>query len=434
MARPARSLSKIETRTSLAWFNWNVSLRGVFETICGGTTMVFVAYALVLGVPKHAMGYFSATIGCACILQLLCLPLVSRVRRRKRFILIAALIEPLLLVLAVLLTPVLPPALRPVSLGLAVFLAAACLHLTRPFADDWLATTIPSGLRGRYIGRRLRISSLAIIAATLVVGYAVDALGQANALGLTALLITGAVFGLAAALTLTRATLPEQADPPRFRQSDLIDVMRTRPFVSLLTGTVLFNLPFYIASGYYQVFNLEVLRMRPWLIACMGVGYLVVKILVTPGFGRVCDRIGPRRTLWLIGPIYVGFFLCFPFAEPGRSWPIIAAWTFVAVADGIYAVAAPGALYAAIPGQGARPAYFAVYNLINLGCFAIGGVLAVPMLGLLEQVQWKWGVAHLGGYHLFYAIMGLIMVPCSAAIFLFPGKPPPRTAGAGPLT
>ena len=136
MARAIRTLSKKDTRSSLAWFNWNISLRGVFETICGGTTMVFVAYALVIGVPRDAMGYFSATIGFACILQLLCLPLVSRVRRRKRFILIVAVIEPLLLVAAVLLTPILPPALRPISLGLAVFLAA-CISPGRLPTTGW---------------------------------------------------------------------------------------------------------------------------------------------------------------------------------------------------------------------------------------------------------------------------------------------------------
>jgi len=58
-----------------------------------------------------------------------------------------------------------------------------------------------------------------------------------------------------------------------------------------------------------------------------------------------------------------------------------------------------------------------------LGCFAIGGILAVPLLGLLSQTHWTWGVANLGGYHLFYALMGVIMVPCSAAVLLFPGKP-----------
>ena len=423
MARPPRSLSKLETRSSLAWFNWNMSLRGVFETICGGTTMVFVAYALVVGVPKDSMGYFSATIGCARILQLLCLPLVSRVRRRKRFILIVAIIEPLLLIAAVLLTPVLPPALRPISLGIAVFLAAACLHLTRPFSDDWLATTIPSGLRGRYIGKRLRVSSLAIIAATLSVGYAVDVVGHTSVRGLTVLLIVGGFFGVAAAFTLTGASMPEKTTTPQLSPGDLREVMRTQAFMSLLAGTVLFNLPFFIAAGYYQVFNLEVLKMRPWLIACMGVGYLVVKLLFTPTFGRICDRIGPRRMLMLMGPIYAAFFLSFPFAAPGRAWPIIVAWAGVALADGVWGVATPAALYATIPEQGARPAYFAVYNLVTLGCYAIGGILAVPLLGLLAQTHWTWGIANLGGYHLFYAIMGLAMIPCSAAVILFPGKP-----------
>lgn len=420
MSRPPRPLTKHETRSSLAWFNWNVSLRGVFETICGGATMVFVAYAIAIGVPRDSMGYFSATISCACIAQLLCLPLANRIRQRKRFILVLAVSEPVLLLLAIATAPLLPPPLRPVSLGLAVFLAASCLHLTRPFADDWLATTIPSGLRGRYLGRRIRISSFAIIAATLLVGVAVDLIGSTNASGLAVLLIVGGIFGIAAALSLSRATMLETGVLPQYRVRDLLGVLLNRAFLRLLIGTMIFMLPFYFAVAYYQVFNLEVLRMRPWLIATMGVGYLVVKLLLTPWFGRLCDRTGPRRMLWLSGPIYAAFFLCFPFAIEGRVWPVILGWAFVAVADGIYGVAAPASLYATVPGQGARPAYFALYNLVSLGCFAIGGVIAVPLLGWMADVHVMWGPANLGGYHLFYALCGLAMIPCTAAVWLFP--------------
>lgn len=160
--------------------------------------------------------------------------------------------------------------------------------------------------------------------------------------------------------------------------------------------------------------------MRPGLIAAMGVGYLLMKLILTPWLGGICDRVGPRPMLWIAAPIYAAFFLCFPFAEPGRAWPIIVAWAFVGVADGIYGVAAPAALYGTIPAQGSRPAYFAVYNLVSLSCFAVGGVLAVPLLGLLTQIDWSWGPAQLGGYHLFYALCGLVMIPCTAAVLLFP--------------
>jgi MFS family permease len=429
MASTARPLTPDETRESLSWFNWNISLRGVFETICGGTTLVFTAFALVIGVPQDAMGYFTAIISFSCILQVLGMPLASRVRRRKRFILTVALIEPLLLIIAVLLAPLLPAELRPVSLGLAFFLASACLHLTRPYSDNWLATTIPSGLRGRYIGQRLRLSSIAIIASTLVVGAGVEMLGKTNGAGLAGLLITGAFFGVAAALTLVRATKPVVQEPAPFHTRDFSQVLRTPAFVRLTIGTVLYMIPFFFAGAYYQVFNLRVVEMRPWLIASMGVGYLVVKLLLTPALGRVCDRIGPRRLLWVASPIYTAFFLCFPFAEPGRAWPIIVAWAFVALADGIYGVAAPAALYGTIPEHGARPAYFAVFNLVNLSCSAVGGVLAVPLLGLLNRIDWNLGLAHLGGYHLFYALCGVAMVPCTAALLLFP-KPAPADLSA----
>ena len=74
-------------------------------------------------------------------------------------------------------------------------------------------------------------------------------------------------------------------------------------------------------------------------------------------------------------------------------------WAFVAIADGIYAVAITAVLYGSIPEEGVRPAYFAIYNVAILGSFAIGGVLAVPLLPLLQQIDWSWSVFNLGGYH-----------------------------------
>jgi MFS family permease len=258
------------------------------------------------------------------------------------------------------------------------------------------------------------------VAATLVVGYIVNLLGTENRAGLAGLLVVGGVFGLAAALTLTKATMPVNEREIGLTARDIRGVMHNRAFVRLVIGTLLLMLPFYLAVAYYHVFNLEVVKMSPWLIACMGVGYLLVKLLITPAMGKLCDRLGPRKLLWVSGPIYAAFFLCFPFAAEGRAWPIILAWAFVALADGIYSVAAPAALYSTIPEQGARPAYFATYNLVSLGSFAVGGVIAVPLLGWLGKLHWTWGVANLGGYHLFFALCGLLMLPCTLAVTLFP--------------
>ncbi|MFZ9683300.1 MAG: hypothetical protein ACO3DQ_08900, partial [Cephaloticoccus sp.] len=80
----------------------------------------------------------------------------------------------------------------------------------------------------------------------------------------------------------------------------------------------------------------------------------------------------------------------------------------------------PACLYATVPAEGARPAFFALYNLVSLGAGAIGGIQAVPLLRALGEVDYSVGLVNLGGYHLFYALCGLLMIPCSAALWLFP--------------
>src|SRR5205085_7506688 len=130
-------------RATLGLFNWNLALRAVFDATCAGTTIIFVSYALELGVPAERMGFVTCAVSAACILQMLSISVSRRVRNKKRLVVSLALIEPLLMIGAVLIVPFLPPMLRLYVLSSAAFVAAAALHLSRPLTDEWVASAIP---------------------------------------------------------------------------------------------------------------------------------------------------------------------------------------------------------------------------------------------------------------------------------------------------
>jgi predicted MFS family arabinose efflux permease len=422
-------LTKAETRRTLETFNWSVCLRSVFDAVCGGSTLAFVAFALSLGIPRERIGWITTAVSFACLLQLLGLYAVNFVRDRKRYLITLGVLEPCLMMFTVASLPHLPPPLRLPCLALAVFLAAAFLHLTAPLTADWVAATIPAELRGRYLGRRMQWVALTAIVTGLLVGWLCDRIGRGNAVGLSLLLAAGGVFGVGAALALGRAAMPAFSESVRFSGADLRHVFGHRAFLRYLAATLLFNLPFFAACPYYQVFNLDVLHMSPRLIAVAGAGYSVTKILLARWGGRLADRYSARAIGLACGVPYALFFAVFPLCTPDRFWPVIVAWTAVGAVDMLYGIAVQSALYGLLPESPARPAFFAASSLTNLGLYAVGAWGAMHIAEALKGVHLQVGPITLGQFHLLYAGCALLMLPCTLAACLLPGR---TAAGAAP--
>lgn len=422
---PPSRLTGVATRASLRRFNWSAGFRSVFDTVGGGTTFIFVAFAQSLGLASERTGWMTFLVSCACVLQMLALPVIARTANKKRYALSLALAEPLLAIAAVGLALLLPAPARLYAFGAAVFLAAASINLSRPVTDDWLATTIPAALRGRYLGRRMQIVGVVTVAATLAAGWLGDRIGLNNTTGLAAVLGGGAACGLVAVILLREVPMPDGAANSQPRLADAAGALRTPSFFRLLLLVVIYCLPFYFACAYYQVFHLEVLKMPAFRIAQMMSGYYVIKIVSLPLLGRIVDRWGVRRTMFISGVVYAGFFAIYPLCQPGWYWPLFIAWAFVGMADGAFGLATQMALYGAVPESPARPAYFAVYNIVTIAFTGLGGAVAVPVLESIKHLHLSVGPLEFTNFHLLYAGCALVMLPCmcSAYLVIEPRKP-----------
>jgi MFS family permease len=203
---------------------------------------------------------------------------------------------------------------------------------------------------------------------------------------------------------------------------DIVRVFRERPFRRFLVGLMILNLPFTFAIPYYQVFHLTVLHMNKFSIGCIVVAYGITKILTAKLWGKAVDRVGPRRIMFMVSPVYTILFTAYVFSEPGHVWPIFLGWTVCGAADGGWGVASMATLYGAVPSRGARPAFFAVFNLAIFGLYGIGALVAVHVLKWLEHAQLALGPLTLDRYHIFFAIPLLLMLPCVSGGRLFPRR------------
>lgn len=421
-------LSSEARRNVLESFNWSAVFRTFYDSICGAGTFVFVGFALSLGVAKEDMGILASVVSFACLAQVVSLALVNYVRDKKAFIIAVAALEPILFVGAVMALPQVPAGSRIPVLAAAVFLAAAFAHLTRPLTDNWLATTIPEGLRGRYLGRRFQLLAAVSVVTTLAAGLLSERIDKSNTVAMGCLIAAGGIFGVLAVFALRGAAMPALSAESRVTLKDLREVVRVRSFRRYMLFSLVYNLPFFFACPYYQVFNLRELEMKESAIAMMMVGYQVVRIVVTRFAGPLVDRRGVRWVALACGGVYAAFFFTFPFCTPERHWPLFVAWAVAGAGDAACSLAVTAALYESVPNTPSRPAYFAITNLIGVGAYGIGALAAVPILTALKGVSWDAGPVHVGQFHCFYLLIGVSMIGCTFAALLLERK---KTTGDG---
>jgi len=407
-------------RRSLAAFHWNIALRSVFATVCGGNTFIFVALALALGVSKESTARFTLAASLGCLFQLLILPMLGRVADRKRMVLIVGMLEPLMFMLMVLAVFLAPRPVRWLILVIGLCISSAFLNMTQPIRDDWLASLVPAGIRGRYLGRRELFICGALIVATLLSGWAGDVVGKENAVGLAVIIGVGSLFGIASIVTLSGAHM-ETVAAQAISWSAVVRTLNERGFRRVLIFAVLFNLPFFVGMPYYQVVYQRVIGMSLRAISGMFIAYFVIRMLFATYAGRLVDRLGARAAILLCGPVYVLFFGLMTVTEPGKSWPVFLGWSMSASADATWSVAMQACLFGAVPaGKAERPAFFAVYNVILLSLYGLFAVLVEIVIRHLSGFSMMIGTQRLGPYQILYACCTLLMIAVSFSPLLLP--------------
>ena len=287
------------------------------------------------------------------------------------------------------------------------------MHLTRPVTDDWLSQTLPRRIRARYLGRRIQVVSLISIAVSIGFGRLVDWIKFSGAdpsvlLGL--FIQVGALFCALAVLSYSRVADPKETRPDEFRFADVKKALTYRPFLLFLVSIVTYNLPFFMGVAYYQVYFQKTLNLSAVEVGFAMAGYAGVKIAVMQFWRRVLDRLSMRNVLVMIGPVYVLFFGLLAIAMPGRHWPVHLAWALTGLADGAYGTIIQATSFKIIPKSPIRPAYFALYNLVMLGTYGVGALIAWPILTFMSGYESIFAPYHITRYHGLYALMCLLMI------------------------
>jgi MFS family permease len=408
---PAARLPAADNRLALRLFLVQAALLGTWSSVGVPANAIVSGFALdVLGMSRENAGLLGACVYLAAVWQFLSFLVTNRMADRKRFVVLAGVGEVLCLVLVLAV-----PGLFPKGSGLGcgvflglLFLSGTCLHVAQPLLGSWLSAVVPARIRGRYLGsRQVLMTGLATVG-TWVGTRLVDR--WHNWGGFALAIIACGLAGLAGVAVLARTPMPLVSQQTHFRLRDFAGVLKLDDFRRYLVFVVMLFTGFSLACSYYAVFFIEEIGLSFTQIGWYIIAHNLLMIAILRPGGRLVDRIGAKPVLVGMLLIYAAFYLCFPFFTAARYWLILAAWTLVGIADGLYWVAAIPTLYHALPRGPERAGYLAVAQGIIMVGMGVGPLLVRVYLQLARNLEFSvWGLP-IERFRLLYFVCGLLML------------------------
>lgn len=280
---------------------------GALTSVSNSVTNTYITpFALALGATNPEIGLLASVKNLAETLAQLPGAVLTRYMSRKSVWLLSWVSSRVFWVPAVLL-PFLGLGnavhMLIILLGIITFLAS----LNGPAWASLMGDIIPDSIRGRYLGRRNMAAGLSGLAATLVAG------GLLSALGFPAIFIIALAIGMFGIVFFVRMYEPPAKAEFHYKHSlgfnrkELLTSFRVnRNFAVFTMFLAALNFAVYIAAPFFAVYMLKNLNIGYDVFAILVAFEALVAVACQPYWGRLSDRYGERSIM-----IVTGIMACF---------------------------------------------------------------------------------------------------------------------------
>jgi len=286
----------------------------------------------------------------------------------------------------------LPAKLAPLWFAVLWLVTLAPAVLLNILRDSWLANLIPSPHMGRYLGKRLAITSISHLSTFLVMGYVLDNAHVQLSVSFATIFAVSLVAAFLSFIIYTRMhALPviKEKSNANLGFSTFVRELRDKKLSKFMLFVSLFNLTVNLCGPLYAVYMLNNLNFSYSTFAIVLAAEYVARITGVHFWGRFADRVGNIRVLSIVTRLIPFVPILWLFS------PNVVYLVFVQLLSGVcwaaFDLSNQGYIYQVAPQS--KKLLYVVYNRsIGLMCMALGGLLGVYLLE---------GIPPLGGSQIF---------------------------------
>ena len=331
--------------------------------LVGGTFLAtLMAYC---GISDANIGIITSLVSLAALSQLFLINYFKRMKKYKFTVCVTALQRLLFSVIYLIPLLFIGNSKKAAFIIVLYFVGQVFVQIGLPASQDWIASLVPSRLRGRYFSIKDSVAVFVVSSTMLLAGIILDFFKHRN-------IVTGFIIISAMIFILTLINVialskmkelktsyvneagkemhgrlarraKEYESTTKVKEigilSELKGAFHDRKFRKAFTIQFLFTTAFYICIPFTASYQIKDLSLPYTFIMFVGFVFNLYRIFITPKLGRLADKFGMakllRYTLFVLGLN----FLTMSFTMPGNAYPLhiigsffaSTAWAFVGI-------------------------------------------------------------------------------------------------------
>lgn len=424
---PQHSVSSPELEHGLRMVLRDGILSQIMGNLTGGAFLV--AFALLLGASNMVIGLIAALQAFTQILQIPAIYLVEASGKRKELMVYGLIVSRMFWLLLALVPWLVPPAYQIQAMFIALAFDYAIGTVAGLAWQSWMRDLIPEEMLGRYMGRRMAISTAIGVLVMLIAGVGVDAFKN-NFIGMSALVIysvyfaLGGLFGLWSVYYIARTPEPVMEKRPHPSiWAPIKEPFQDGNFRRLLIFLGSWNFAVNLAAPFFTVYMLKRLDLSMAVIVGFSILSQIVNVMFFSLWGRLADRFSNKSVLGEAGFMFVASFLLWPFAAlSAHLWLTLGILTLIHALAGISTAGitlCTGNIALKLAPKGKATSYLAVRSFVS-GIAAtvapiLGGVLGnyfenqhldltVTWSSLASHAMWQFPAIKMQGLDFLFAL------------------------------
>jgi MFS family permease len=353
--------SKQDMKSSRIYYTAADTAAQTIGQLSGGTFLAtLMSYS---GISDANIGVIISLVSFAALSQFFLINYLKRIKKYKFLVCVTALQRVLFALLFFVPLLNVSNTAKAILIVLLYFVGQIFVQIGTPASQDWIASLVPSRLRGKYFSIKDSVAVFVVSSVMLVCGVVLDYFKKHDIMnGFITVGIVIFILTMINVISLSRMKEPktsyvnengkemhgrlakrakEGEVVPKTQSilSELKEAFCDKKYRKAFTTQCLFTFAFYICTPFFASYQIKDLKLPYTFIMTVGFIFNLYRIYITPKLGRLADKFGMGKVL-RYSMLALGFnFLAMALTMPFNKYPLqilvaflgSTAWAFVGI-------------------------------------------------------------------------------------------------------